>query len=288
MDIFAQLIVNGFIAGSLYALIAVSFSLLYGATRFFHMAHGSFAVIAAYVVVYLHRTLELPFVFSVISGVVLSGLVGYVLFRTIYRPLRERGGSPMILLVASLGVMIVIHSLLAITFSSNFTGLTKVLERTRFELLGASVSSHQIGIFFVSIVVSLLVFVLLEKTMFGKKIQAVSDDEEVARVMGINANAVLSSVFFLSAALAGLGGILTGVDTGVQPSMDLFFLLKAVIAAIIGGVGNVYGAFFAAFLVGIVENLGIWFIPSEWKDSIAFGLLILFLLVRPNGLLGKR
>ena len=118
-------------------------------------------------------------------------------------------------------------------------------------------------------------------------IKAISDDEEVAKIVGINTNKIIGRVFFIGSAIAGLAGILTGFDIGIEPTMGMSLLLKGVIASIIGGVGSVYGGVIGAFLLGFVENFGIWKISGEWKDAIAFSVLILFLLFRPNGILKK-
>ena len=122
-------------------------------------------------------------------------------------------------------------------------------------------------------------------TLFGKAIKAVGDDEEVSKIVGINTVKVIGWVFFIGSAIAGLAGILVGFDTGIEPTMGLSLLLKGVIASIIGGIGNVYGGVLGAFLLGFIENFGIWQISGEWKDAIAFGVLILFLLFRPQGIL---
>ena len=121
--------------------------------------------------------------------------------------------------------------------------------------------------------------------MFGKSVRAVSDDEEVAKIVGINTERVIGWIFFIGSAVAGLAGILVGFDTGIQPTMGLNLLLKGIIAAIVGGVGNIWGALLGAILLGFVENFGIWKISGEWKDAIAFVLLILFLIFRPKGII---
>jgi len=126
---------------------------------------------------------------------------------------------------------------------------------------------------------------LLYKTKFGKAVRAINDDEEVAKIVGINTNKIIGYVFFIGSAIAGLAGILVGFDTGIEPTMGLNLLIKCVIASIVGGVGNIYGGVLGAFLLGFVENFGIWKISGEWKDAIAFGLLILFLIFRPRGIM---
>ena len=129
---------------------------------------------------------------------------------------------------------------------------------------------------------------LLKFTFFGKSVKAISDDEEVSRMVGINTKFVIGIVFFIGSAIAGLAGIMSGYDTGLEPTMGMSLLLKGVIASIIGGIGNVYGGVLGAFLLGFVENFGIWKISGEWKDAIAFGLLIIFLLFRARGIFGRK
>src|ERR1051326_1168581 len=125
--------------------------------------------------------------------------------------------------------------------------------------------------------------ILLKFTRFGKAVKAIADDEEVAKIVGINTDKIISYVFFIGAGLAGLAGILVGFDTGVEPTIGLTLFLSGSIAAVIGGIGSVPGAFLGAFLLGFVENFGIWKFNGEWKAAIAFGLLIIFLLFRPSG-----
>jgi branched-chain amino acid transport system permease protein len=124
-------------------------------------------------------------------------------------------------------------------------------------------------------------------TIFGKAVKAIGDDEEVSKIVGINTEKIIGWVFFIGSAIGGLAGILIGFDTGIEPTMGLSLLLKGVIACIIGGIGNVYGGVLGAFLLAFIENFGIWQISGEWKDAIAFIVLILFLLFRPRGILRK-
>ena len=137
------------------------------------------------------------------------------------------------------------------------------------------------------ILIMLALVLFLKCTKQGRAIRAVSDDEEVSKIVGINTEKIIALVFFIGSAIAGWAGILVGFDTGLQPTMGLALLLKGVIAAIIGGVGNIYGGVLGAFLLGFAENFGIWKISGEWKDSIAFVLLILFLMFRPEGIMKK-
>ena len=289
MDIIPQLIANSLIAGSLYALIALGFNFIYGATRFFNLAHGVIAVVGGYTVFFLTKSLGWPAIISVVIGLLVAGLVGYLSEIFVYRPLRSRKSSHMVLLVASLGILTAIQAIVAILFTSQFQTLGQVDSSSQtFNFFGGVITEIQLIMFVSVIVVMIALALLLKFTFFGKSVKAISDDEEVSRMIGINTNFVVGVVFFIGSAIAGLAGILSGYDTGLEPTMGMSLLLKGVIASIIGGIGNVYGGVLGAFLLGFVENFGIWKISGEWKDAIAFSLLIIFLLFRPNGIFGRK
>ncbi len=143
----------------------------------------------------------------------------------------------------------------------------------------------QLVTFISCVVIFLVLALILKKTLFGQAVRAISDDEEVSKIVGINTNRIIGLVFLIGSAISGLGGILVAFDTGLEPIMGFNLLLKGVIASIIGGVGNIYGAILGAFMLGLVENFGIWKISGEWKDPIAFLLLIIFLIFRPKGII---
>jgi len=296
MDILPQLILNSIIAGAIYTLIALGFNLIYGATKFFNLAHGVMAAIGGYAVFYFAKTLGWNLYFSVAIGIILAGLIGYFLEKLIYLPLRKRKASNMILLIASLGAFTALQAIIAILFTSQFQTLSQNAGEQNIYTIGgpstwlrasAVITQTQLIILISGIVIMLGLALLFKFTIFGKAVKAISDDEEVARIIGINTNKIIGYVFFIGSAIAGLSGILIGFDTGIEPTMGMSLLLKAVIACIIGGVGNIYGGVLGAFLLGFVENFGIWKISGEWKDAIAFAILILFLLVRPQGILKK-
>lgn len=289
MDIIPQLIVNSIIAGSLYALVAISFNFIYGATRFFNLAHGAIAVVGGYTVYFLTKILNWPSIPAIILGILCAGLLGYLSEVFIYRPLRARKSSNMILLVASLGLLTAIQSIVAIFFSSQFQTLNQTNSTVRtFNLFGGVITEIQLIMFVSVMLIMFCLSLILNFTFFGKSIRAISDDEEVSRMVGIDTKRVIAGVFFIGSAIAGLSGILIGYDTGLEPVMGMSLLLKGVIASIVGGIGNIYGSVLGAFLLGFVENFGIWKISGEWKDAIAFGLLIIFLLFRPNGIFSKK
>ena len=288
MQIISQLIINSIIAGAIYSLVALGFNFIYGATKFFNLAHGVMAAIGGYIVFYFGITLGLDIYLSVAIGVLLAGLIGYGSDKLVYLPLRKRKASNMVLLVASLGVFTALQAIIAILFTSQFQVLYRNIASQRiFNIFGGSITQTQSVILISAIAVFAILVLLLKYTVFGKAVRAISDDEEVAKIVGINTDKIIGRVFFIGSAIAGLAGILVGFDTGIEPTMGLPLLLKGVITAIVGGIGNIYGGVLGAFLLGFLENFGIWKISGEWKDAIAFALLILFLLFKPQGIIKR-
>ena len=288
MSILPQLVANSLIAAGTYALVAMGFTLIYGATKFFNLAHGTMAAIGGYAAFFLlNRFAEFnDYVLAVvIIAAIFTGLCGYFLDRIVYAPLRKRKASNMVLLVASLGVFTIIQAAIAMIFTSQFQ--TLAVNPSVFAIAGASITSTQLFIIASAIAVLILLGLLLRKSLFGKEIRAISDELEVEKSAGINTEIIIGWTFFVGSAVAGLAGVLIGLDTGLQPTMGLEILLKGVIAAIIGGMESVSGAVLGALLLGFAENFGVWKISGEWKDSIAFALLILFLIFRPQGIMKK-
>lgn len=289
MDIIVQLIINSIIAGAIYTLVALGFNLIYGTVRFFDLGYGALTAVGGYTAFFILKKMGGSLGLAVFLGIVVVGLLGYIIYRIVYVPLRERKASNMIMLVAALGVFTVLQALLAILFTSQFQTLASNAGVSKTIVLWGGVITHtQVIILLVGLAIMMALVVLLKYTMFGKSVQAIGDSEEVAKIVGINTKRVIGTVFIIGSSIAGLAGILVGFDTGIEPTMGLNLLLKGVIAAIVGGIGNVYGGVLGAFMLGFIENFGIWHISGEWKDAIAFGVLILFLIFRPNGLLRKK
>jgi branched-chain amino acid transport system permease protein len=287
MDIVPQLIVNSIIAGAIYMMVAIGFNLIYGTVKFFDIGYGALITVGAYSMFFFYKTLGLDLSVSVVLAVLMAGGVGYLINYFVYKRLRDRKASGMVLLVASLGVLTVLQAIIAMLFTSQFQTLSIGGESRVFEIAGAVITQVQAIILGSGLLIMVLLGLLLKYTLFGKAVTAVADDEEVAKIVGINTNKIIGSVFFIGSMIAGLAGIFIGFDTGMEPTMGMSLLLKGVIASIIGGIGNIYGGVLGAFLLGFVENFGIWKISGEWKDAIAFVVLIVFLLFRPQGILKK-
>lgn len=287
MDILPQLIANSIIAGAIYMMVALGFNLIYGTVKFFDIGYGALTTVGGYAVFLFYKKLGLDLSLSIALGILIAGSVGYLVNKLVYKKLRDRKASSMVMLVASLGVLTVLQAIVAMIFSSQFQTLSIGGESKVFEIFGAIITQVQLIILISGLLIMAILGFVLKKTLFGKAISAVSDDEEVSKIVGINTNKIIGAVFFIGSMIAGLAGIFVGFDTGIEPTMGMSLLLKGVIASIIGGIGNIYGGVLGAFLLGFVENFGIWKISGEWKDAIAFALLIIFLLFRPQGILKK-
>ena len=288
MEIVPQLAANSIIAGAIYALVALGFNLIFSVTKFFNLTHGTLAAVGGYAVFFFFSTLGWNLYAAAVLGIFLAGLLGFLLDKIIYLPLRRRKASNMVLLVASLGAFTVLQAVLAMLFTSQFQALSRDSTKV-YELFGgqAVITEIQVLMLVLAILLFLGLAALLKYTMFGKAVKAIGDDEEVAKIVGINTAKVIGYVFFIGSAIAGLAGIFVGFDTGIEPTMGLPLLLKGIIASVIGGIGSLGGGMLGAFLLGFIENFGIWKISGEWKDAIAFLLLILFLIFRPTGIVKK-
>ncbi|MCS7261280.1 MAG: branched-chain amino acid ABC transporter permease [Anaerolineae bacterium] len=285
MEIFVQLLVNGVIAGGTYALAAVGYSMVYGALKFINFAHGSIAMVGAYITFVLVMMANVPLVPAFLGSMLLTAMLGVMVERVAYRPLRR--APKLASLTTAIAVSFVLDAAVMIVMGADI--------RT-FSLTG--LRSYQLGPIYITpvqgaIILTSLVFMvglywLLTRTKLGKAIRAVADGISLAEVSGIDTNLIISAVFAIGSALAAASGALIGMDTNLQPTMGFIITVKAFAAVVLGGLGNVWGAVVGAFLIGIVENTGVWFIPPVWKDSIAYGILILVLFLRPSGIFGKK
>ena len=216
-----------------------------------------------------------------------AGVVGIAFYRGLYVYMRERARSPLIMLVATLGILLAITAATSIVFESNPRPLPQAFGSAPWTILGGNIKGFNIFTIGVAIVGFLFLLFLLKRTSFGKAVRAIGDDEEVSKVVGINTTVIIAIVFFIGAIYAATAGLLSGHDTAIQPRMGLLLLLKGWIASVVGGIGNLYGAIVGGFALGMIEQFGIWDLAGEWKEVISFMVLILFLSFWPKGLLPR-
>lgn len=284
--IFSQLLANGIIAGSLYALIAVGFSLIYTTNRFLHFAHGSVAIAGGYMLYTLFDLWGVNFYLSAVLVVVLTGLLGCLLFAAVYRPLQKKKSASTILLIAGLGLLLLLENIISLIFGADVKTIDFLTVAEGRQIWGAYITPLQMVIVGTSVVFLGLVSIFIYKTKIGKIIRAVADNPELASVTGIAITRIQYLGFFIGSALSGVAGILIALEQNIEPSQGVYLMIKGFTGAVIGGVSSIPGALLGSYVLGLVENFGIWYLPSQFKDAIAFGFLLLFLLLRPYGILG--
>ncbi len=287
MGIAAQLVMNGLIAGSIYALMAAGFSLMYSLQRFMNIAHGATYVTGAFAAYACAVVLHVPLWISFVLGVITATLVGMATNLVVFEPLRHQREKANALLMASFGVFLLVEAVVLILFGADVKtfGLPAQQGLT---VLGATITPSQVVILTTAPLLSFLLWLLLYRTKTGVALRATADNEQIARTMGINVRLMMFLTTGIGSALAGVAGILVAVEQNLEHTMGMSAVLKGLTAAVIGGIGNVPAAILGGYLLGLAENLGVWYVPSGYKNAIAFAILILFLILRPQGFFGQK
>ncbi len=288
MSIIVQLLLNGIIAGSIYALIASGFSLIYSVAKFMHFAHGAVVTVSAFFLFFLVALLKLPFWLGFILTVVFAALLGLLMNLVVYKPLRNRKATNAVLLIASLALFIFFQSLMIALFGADIKTVRSGTISTGISFLGGIITELQIIIVLVSLALLVLLWLFMKRTRLGKAMRAVADNKEVAQTVGINPEKIYNLTFIIGSAIAGIAAVLIALEQNIEPNMGFSLIIKGFTGSIIGGISSVPGAVLGSYLLGLVENLGIWYLPSGYKDAIAFFLLFIFLLISPKGILGLK
>jgi len=286
IELVPQLLFTGLGIGAIYALVALGFVLLIRAASVVNFAQGEFSMLGAYAMVVLAAQLGLPYYVALPIAVVLMAGFGVVFAGATYWPLRHRGQLPVI--ISTIGASIFLANTVLFLYGPSPAVLPGLFDSPGFEVGGVFMDSQYIVIIVAAALMVLLQFLIFEKTLLGKKLQATSQDKEMASLLGIPVAAMVLITFAYSAALGGLAGILVAPVLFVSVGMGALISLKAFAANIIGGFGNIPGAILGGLALGIVETFGAAFISVPYKDAIAFAVLLLFLLIRPQGLFGEK
>ncbi len=282
-----QISVNILIAASTIFLMALGFSLIYTVTRFFHFAHAILFTAGAYFAFVFNVWMGFPLALAILLAVAVTALGGCLLELSIYRPLRRQGGSPLVLLIASLGTYIALQNVISLIFGDDTKSLRSNVVREGFNILGARITAVQLVTVLASVGLMVLVLLLLKKTELGKAMRAVASDAELACLSGIESRRVILWTFAIGSALAGVAGILVALDVDMTPTMGMMPLMLGIVALYIGGVGSLPGIAVGALLLATAQQVAVWYIGSAWQDPVAFFLLLLFLLFRPVGIFGR-
>ncbi len=285
---FWQQLLNGITLGSSYALIALGYTMVYGIVQLINFAHGEIYMIGAFTGLFLVTTAGLPIGAALLGAMVICMLVGVLVERLAYRPLRGKSSrlSP---LISALGMSIFLSTLMALLAGVNTRRYPPVINLQSYQLGLIQVSSMQIAMLVLSGLLMIGLHFMVQRTSIGKAMRACSQDLEAASLMGINVNRIISYTFAIGSALAAAGGVMVGIYyNAVWPYMGTLAGLKAFSAAVLGGIGSIPGAMLGGITLGVMEIMGVAYISSSFKDAIAFGILILVLIVRPQGILGRK
>ncbi len=292
-----QLIINGLIAGSVYALVALGFSLIYRSTKIFHIAHAAVYTAAAYFLYLFFNQFHLGILLSIICSILITGCLGILMEIAVYRPLFKEEASASVMLVSSIGIMTIVINTIAMIWGNEtkiiFSGISPVKKfpnpfaGTESAFRELIVTMPQIYQFAVSLALILFTLILLKYTKFGKKINAICDNDRLVEIFGVSLSSYRMMIFFTGSAMAGIGSVLFATDVGMDPYVGMPILLIAAVAVIAGGVDSFGGAVLGGFLMGFAKALVVWKMSAKWENMIVFLLLILFLLFRPQGILGR-
>ncbi|MFV0480328.1 MAG: branched-chain amino acid ABC transporter permease [Anaerorhabdus sp.] len=286
MELFFLQIVNGLSVGSIYALVALGYTMVYGIAKLINFAHGEIIMVGSYVVWFCFNTLALPLWLAVVISILTCAIVGVVIERIAYKPLRNV--SRISLLITAIGVSYFLQSLFQLLFTANSRSFPVVIKLNEIHVGGISILAN----YWVTFVVSVLLMILLERfvkmTKTGKAMRAVSEDRGAAQLMGINIDKTIAITFAIGSALAAVAGILYSSSYPfITPYMGSTLGIKAFIAAVLGGIGSIPGAAIGGFLLGLIESLSKAYISSQLADAIVFSVLIIVLVIKPSGILGK-
>lgn len=286
MVAFFQQVINGLSLGAVYALLAVGYSLVYSILSFSNFSHGGFMVVGAYAGYYAVKYFGLSLITALVFAVFMGGLVSITAERIAYKPVRLRGGDPKFFMIASLGIGILIENTVRLAIGPQFRAYPEVIPSRVINVGPFSISIFDIVAGLVAAVGLVALEFYITKTKAGTAIRASASDMKTAGLMGINVDKLILKTFFISGMLAGLGGMFIGIKYTVYPTMGNI-QTKAMIGAIFGGLGSISGAIYGAMIVGVLEILVAGFISSKVRDIFVFGVLIIVLLVKPNGLRGR-
>jgi branched-chain amino acid transport system permease protein len=283
---FAQQLINGISLGSIYALIALGYTMIYGIIKLINFAHGDIYMLGAYMGFVATTMLGLSFVPALIFAMVAAGIAGIIIERVAYRPMRN---APRIaILITAIGVSFFLEYGMILIATPQPRTFPAIFEATVYNFYGLIVNSQQVLILVISLVLMAGLTYIVNHTKVGKAMRAVSFDADAARLMGIDIDRIISMTFALGSSLAAAAGVLVGVYyNSIDPLMGMMPGLKAFIAAVLGGIGIIPGAMLGGVIMGIVEAMVSGFFSSTFRDAAAFGILILILLYRPSGILGK-
>jgi neutral amino acid transport system permease protein len=282
----AQTGLNGLTLGSVYALGAVGLTLVYGILKLVNFAHGDFLTFGAYMAYLINVTWGMPLVGAILFAMVTTAVLGVFFERVMWGPMRRRGAGLLQLLLMSIGLAFVIRSVIQFIWGTEIRELD-VNVTSSVEILGLRIGQTELMVVVVGFAVLTAIGLLLRFSLLGKQMRAVADDLELAETAGIDTRRVILYTWIFAGALAGLAGVLAAATTNIKPELGFELLLPLFAAVVLGGIGDAFGALAAGVVLGLVIEWSTLFIEARWKVAVGFAVLVLVLIVRPQGIFGK-
>jgi branched-chain amino acid transport system permease protein len=279
-----QQLLNGIVSGSIYTLIALGLTMIFGILDITNFAHGEFFMLGAFCTFLCIKIFGLSFFPSMIVSMVIVALLGIIMERIAFRPLR--GSSPVNVMIGSLGLSILLQNSALLLWGADPQRIDTPYLDLRINLWGLQITAQRLLVIVVAILLIILLTLIIKKTKLGKAMRACAQDIETAAWVGVDVNRIAIATFMIGSSLAAAAGALVGPIFLVYPTMGLTPVLKSFVVVILGGMGNVPGAILGGYLIGITENIATGFISPAYKDAIAFIILIVVLIIKPSGIFG--
>lgn len=287
MQIFMQQLINGLSLGSIYALLALGYTMIYGIIKIIHFAHGDVYMLGAFFGYYTINVWHFNFIMTLFGSMIFCALVGMLIEFVAYRPLRH--SSRIAVLITAIGVSYFLENGMSVLFSGDTRDFPQVIKQVNYEWFGIRITNIQLLIFATTIILMIILQLIVKKTKMGRAMRAAAADPVAAELMGININGTISFVFAIGSAMAGAAGVLIGLYyNSIEPTMGLTPGIKAFVAAVVGGVGSIPGAAVGAVIIGCLESLMQAIGFSAFKDAAVYVVLIIVLLFLPAGLFGNK
>jgi branched-chain amino acid transport system permease protein len=294
IDVLLQQIVNGLVVGSVYALVALGYTMVYGILQLINFAHGEIVMIGALAALFITNALTaaglppaLALVIAILAAMVICAIVGVSIERIAYRPLRN---APRLApLITAIGVSIFLQQIAILVFGRNYFTFPEIIPKTPINIGAITVTANEIVILVTSVALMAGLLWLVNNTKIGTAMRATAENQKVAGLMGIDINKIIAFTFAIGSGLGAVAGVMVASNYGQAHYFMGFMLgLKAFTAAVMGGIGNLWGAMIGGLILGLVENVGLIFVRGDYKDIFAFVVLVLVLIFRPQGLIGEK
>lgn len=283
-----QIIINIAVHASIYYIIGYSFSLIFNTSKFFNLFHAGILVLSPYFLYFFSRILFIDFVLSILISIAIIVLIAFISNNYVFAKLKSNSSNNLVLLISSLGLYIIIESLISIFFGSEKKILFDPNPNNIFEISNGFITLINIITILFSIILFVSSSLLMSNSQIGFKVKSVTNNEELSKIFGINVKRIKNICFAIGSGLVGIAGILISSDIGITPTMGFNFLIYGIVAMIIGGINSTIGLVGGALLLACAQHFGAFYFDSKWLDTIAYIILILFLIWKPLGFSGKQ